>query len=142
MQLALTIFGGLVAGWMAFLVFLLLAKPEGLPARETARLLPDIVRLIKALATDSTLPVSQRAPLWLLVGYLVMPVDLVPDIIPVIGYADDVILVAFVLRRLIARAGPDRVDAHWRGTPTGLAATKRLLRLAPTGGTGETAETE
>jgi uncharacterized membrane protein YkvA (DUF1232 family) len=133
MQLALTIFGGLVAGWMGFLVFLLLVKPEGLPARDAARLLPDIFRLIKGLATDSSLPLRQRAPLWLLVGYLALPVDLVPDVIPVIGYADDVILVAFVLRRLIARAGADRVDEHWTGTPAGLAATKRLLRLGEAG---------
>lgn len=36
----------------------------------------------------------------LLAAYLLMPVDLVPDFLPVIGYADDVVIVALVLRSL------------------------------------------
>ena len=56
--------------------------------------------------------------LWLLLGYLALPIDLVPDFIPVLGYADDAIVVALVLRSVVRRAGPDAIERHWPGTPT------------------------
>ena len=66
--------------------------------------------------------------LWLLLGYLALPFDLVPDFIPVLGYADDAILVSWVLRSVIRAAGPEVVAEHWPGTPEGLAVVRRLTR--------------
>ena len=48
-----------------------------------------------------------------------------------IGYADDALLVGLVLRRLIRKAGPEKLAEHWPGTPEGLATLRRTLRLAP-----------
>jgi uncharacterized membrane protein YkvA (DUF1232 family) len=70
-----------------------------------------------------------RIRLALLIGYLALPIDLIPDFIPVIGYADDAIIVALVLRSATRSAGPDALDKHWPGTPEGLQALKRLCRL-------------
>ena len=67
--------------------------------------------------------------LWLLLAYLAFPIDLVPDFIPVIGYADDVVIVAAVLRSVVRRAGPQAVRRHWPGTHDGLEALWRLARL-------------
>ena len=47
----------------------------------------------------------------------------------VIGYADDVIVVALVLRSVVKGAGPDAVAEHWTGTPDGLALVKRLCSV-------------
>ena len=58
-----------------------------------------------------------------------MPLDLVPDVIPVIGYADDAVIVALALRSVVKAAGPEVLDRHWPGTPQGLAALKRLARV-------------
>ena len=44
--------------------------------------------------------------LGLLLGYLLMPIDLVPDFVPVLGYVDDLVVIALVLRSTIRRAGP------------------------------------
>ncbi|HEV7849920.1 MAG TPA: DUF1232 domain-containing protein, partial [Mycobacterium sp.] len=55
--------------------------------------------------------------------------DLIPDFIPVIGYADDAIIIALVLRSVTRAAGPAALDEHWPGTPEGLAAVRRLCRL-------------
>jgi len=55
--------------------------------------------------------------------------DLIPDVIPVIGYADDAILVTWVLRSVVRRAGLEVVRAHWPCTPDGLTALTRLTRL-------------
>jgi uncharacterized membrane protein YkvA (DUF1232 family) len=50
----------------------------------------------------------------------------------VIGYADDAIITSFVLRRIIEKAAPGKLEQHWSGSPEGLAALRRLLRLDPT----------
>jgi uncharacterized membrane protein YkvA (DUF1232 family) len=67
--------------------------------------------------------------LYLLLGYLAIPIDLVPDVIPVIGYADDAIVIGVVLRSVIRRAGPDIVREHWPGSDDGLALLAQLCRI-------------
>lgn len=98
---------------------------------EAARLMPDTLRLLRRLASDRSLPRGVRTRLWLLFAYLAMPLDLIPDFLPVIGYADDAIIVAAVLRSVVRRAGFDAVEQHWPGTPDGLAALSRATRLRP-----------
>jgi uncharacterized membrane protein YkvA (DUF1232 family) len=85
--------------------------------------------LIRRLAADQTLPRSVRVSLALLLAYLAAPIDLVPDFIPVLGYADDAIIVTTVLRSVVRRAGLEAVRAHWPGTDDGFAALVRLTGL-------------
>lgn len=75
--------------------------------REALRLLPDGIRLLRRLAADPALPRGVRVRLWLLLGYLLLPFDLIPDFIPVLGYADDALVVALALRSITRRAGAD-----------------------------------
>lgn len=96
------------------------------------RLLPDLLRLVRRLAADPGLPGTLRIRLVMLLIYLASPIDLVPDFIPVLGYADDAIAVALVLRSVVRRAGPDALRRHWPGTPQGLALIQQLAGL-PTG---------
>jgi uncharacterized membrane protein YkvA (DUF1232 family) len=93
------------------------------------RLLPDLLRLIRRLAADKTLPHGVRIRLALLLAYLVFPIDLIPDFVPVLGYADDAIIVTAVLRSVVRRAGLEAVRAHWPGTDDGFAALIRLTGL-------------
>ena len=65
------------------------AHPETVGLRDALRLLPDLLRLLRRLLADGTLPTGVRVRVALLVAYLAMPFDLVPDVVPVIGYADD-----------------------------------------------------
>ena len=119
---------GIVAGWLALLIALVLIRPRGPLLAEAVRLLPDLLRLLRRLAADRTLPRGVRVRLVLLMAYLALPVDLVPDFIPVIGLADDAIIVAAVLRSVVRRAGIEAVRAHWPGTETGFAAVVDLSK--------------
>jgi uncharacterized membrane protein YkvA (DUF1232 family) len=119
----------LLVAWGVLVVFLILARPKGALVQEALRLLPDTLRLLRRLATDRSLPKGVRVRLWLLFAYLAMPVDLIPDFIPVIGYADDAIIVAAVLRSVVRRAGAAAVREHWPGTQSGLAALWRAAGL-------------
>jgi uncharacterized membrane protein YkvA (DUF1232 family) len=128
-SIPLSIVGGVVLLWVTLMVMLWIGKPDDLGIRDSARLLPDLVRLIKRLATDPGMPRGVRVRLAVLLGYLAIPIDLIPDFIPVIGYADDAIIIALVLRSVTRAAGPAALDEHWPGTPEGLAAVRRLCRL-------------
>jgi uncharacterized membrane protein YkvA (DUF1232 family) len=74
--------------------------------------------------------------LWLLLAYLAIPIDLVPDLVPVLGYADDAIIVTLVLRSVVRRAGARVIRRHRPGTDDGFAALARLtgLQLSQTPG--------
>jgi uncharacterized membrane protein YkvA (DUF1232 family) len=123
----------LVGLWVVFVVFVFVVRPDSSTVRETVRLFPDALRLVKRLATDRTIPLRARVPVWLLVVYLASPIDLIPDFVPVIGFADDAVVTALVLRRFIRRAGTDKLTEHWPGSPEGLARLQQLLRISPSG---------
>ena len=127
------LFAGVVAGllmlWLVLAIGLWLLRPEDLRLRDALRLLPDLVRLLRRLAHDSTLPRGIRLRLWLLLGYLALPFDLIPDVVPVVGYADDAIVVILTLRSVIRTSGFAAVERHWPGTADGLTVVRRLSGL-------------
>jgi uncharacterized membrane protein YkvA (DUF1232 family) len=127
----LAVAGGLLLLWATLLLLLWRARPADLTVRDALRLLPDLVRLVRRLAADRSLPRGVRVRLWLLLGYLLSPVDLVPDVVPVLGYADDVVVVALALRSVVRTAGSEALTRAWAGGPAGLAV---VLRLAGLGG--------
>src|ERR671919_632096 len=129
MTLLLSIGIGLVLTYLGLLAALLLARPKGNLLGEALRLLPDLLRLLRRLAADSDVPRGARVRLALVLGYLAIPFDLVPDFVPVLGYADDAIIVSLVLRSVVRRAGAPLVRRHWPGTDDGLAALGRLTGL-------------
>jgi uncharacterized membrane protein YkvA (DUF1232 family) len=125
----LGVVGGLVLIWVALVAAVWLTKPGEYDVKQTLRLLPDVVRLIKRLAADPDTSRGVRIRLALLLGYLALPIDLIPDFVPVLGYADDAIIVAIVLRSATRSAGLEALAKHWPGTPEGLTALKHLCRL-------------
>jgi uncharacterized membrane protein YkvA (DUF1232 family) len=129
MTLVLTVAIGLALIYLVLLGALLIVRPKGNLFGETLRLLPDLLRLLRRLAGDSDVPRAARVRLWLLLGYLAIPIDLVPDFVPVLGYADDAIIVSLVLRSVVRRAGAPLVRRHWPGTDDGLDALARLTGM-------------
>jgi uncharacterized membrane protein YkvA (DUF1232 family) len=129
-QIVLGVLGALLLLWLALVVAMyVVGRKESDSAKLTdaGRLLPDVIRLVRRLAGDPTLPRGIRVRLFLLVGYLILPIDLIPDFIPIVGYADDAIIVAWALRSVARVAGPEPLDRHWPGTPEGLRVVKRLV---------------
>ncbi|MFL5827743.1 MAG: YkvA family protein [Thermoleophilaceae bacterium] len=118
----------LAACALAWLLFVLVLYAAGRrdDARALAGFVPDCVVLFKRLATDPRVPRTRRLLMLGLIGYLAMPIDLVPDFIPVAGQLDDAILVALVLRGVVRGAGGALVSEHWPGPERSLAAVMRL----------------
>ena len=118
--------GALALSWLVVLLVLVVARPRGMGPAEARRLLPDLVRLVRSLAADRTLPSGVRRRLGLLLAYLALPFDLVPDAIPVLGHVDDVIVVGLVLRSVVRVAGPAAIERHWTGSYEGLSLVRRV----------------
>jgi uncharacterized membrane protein YkvA (DUF1232 family) len=123
------IVAGLLLGYVVLVGALALGRPRGPLLGEALRLLPDLLRFVRRLGADRTLPRGVRVRLWLLLAYLAMPFDLIPDFVPVLGYADDAVLVSLVLRAVVRRTGVADVRRHWPGTDDGLRALGRLTGL-------------
>jgi uncharacterized membrane protein YkvA (DUF1232 family) len=126
--------GGLLVLWAVLVVVLFLLgrrSAADVSLRDALRLVPDLVRLLRRLASDPDLPRGVRIRLAALLVYLALPVDLVPDFVPLVGYADDVVVIALVLRAVVRRAGADAVERHWPGSEDGLRSVLLLAGLDP-----------
>jgi uncharacterized membrane protein YkvA (DUF1232 family) len=115
--------------WALGLLALYVAGKRG-SARALATFLPDSLILVRRLLRTPALPRSRKLALWGLLAYLALPVDLVPDFLPLVGLLDDAILAALALRFVLRGASSSRLAELWPGPPEGLAV---LSRLAATG---------
>ena len=112
--------------WALLVLALLLAGRRG-AARELSTFIPNLAALFVGLGRDDRVP--RRAKLALIAGglYLAMPIDLVPDFIPIAGQADDAIVAAAVLRFVLASTERSVLYEHWHGDPRTL---DRVLAIA------------
>lgn len=94
---------------------------------QLARLIPACLALFRDIMRDPLVPRRAKLAPVLVIVYLALPIDLIPDFIPGLGHLDDALIVAWALRHLIATVGRERVAANWKGNPDTL---QRLLRLA------------
>jgi uncharacterized membrane protein YkvA (DUF1232 family) len=124
----------LLVCWLLLILTLALGNRTGASTSEALRILPDLVRLMSRVSRDRSIPLSLRIRIWALLAYLASPIDLVPDVIPVIGYADDVVITVLVLRSVVRRVGIAGLRRHWPGTEDGFVALSRLGRLDPGSG--------
>jgi uncharacterized membrane protein YkvA (DUF1232 family) len=128
LDVIISVAAALLLSWLALMVALAIGRPKGNLLKEALRLLPDLLRLLKRLTTDRTLPAGVRVRVALLFVYLAIPIDIIPDFVPVLGYADDAIIVVLVLRSVCRRISFDELGAAWPGTDDGFAALKRLVK--------------
>jgi uncharacterized membrane protein YkvA (DUF1232 family) len=122
--IALLVVAGL---WVVLLGLLVLLGRRG-AAREVASFVPDCLVLFRRLLADPRVPRRAKVALGLLVAYLAMPFDLVPDFIPVAGQLDDAILVAGTIAYVVRRAGRDVVEELWPGSERGLRVVLALSK--------------
>ena len=84
------------------------------------RHLPEYLRLLGGLVTDSRVSTVDKLLVLGAIGYIIMPLDVVPDFIPFFGEVDDLYLLVLALQRLVANAGRTVLLSHWTGNPEDL----------------------
>jgi uncharacterized membrane protein YkvA (DUF1232 family) len=117
--------GVAVLAYLVLIAALLLAGRR-MDARALARFIPDCLVLLRRLIGDERVPRRRKVALLALVVYLSMPIDLVPDFIPVVGQLDDVLVAALALRYALRLGGPDLLRQHWPGPDRSLRTVIRL----------------
>src|SRR4051795_5296347 len=115
---------GVVLVYAAVVLVLVAAGRRG-DARALAGFIPDCIVLVKRLLADPRVPRRRKLLLGVLVGYLALPIDLVPDFIPVAGQLDDAIVVALALRAVLRSGGEELLAEHWSGPPRSLELVRR-----------------
>jgi uncharacterized membrane protein YkvA (DUF1232 family) len=116
--LTLALYTGLVAA--------LVVAGRRSDARALARFVPDCAVLMKRVLADPRVAGWRRVAIVALVAYLAMPIDLVPDFIPVAGQLDDAVVVVLALRMLLRSGGPELLREHWPGPAASLALIGRV----------------
>jgi uncharacterized membrane protein YkvA (DUF1232 family) len=91
-----------------------------------AAFVPDCAVLFKRLLGDRRVPRRAKVALWLVLPYLAMPFDLIPDFLPVVGQIDDALVVAGAIRYVVRAAGRDVVAELWPGSERGLGVVLAL----------------
>ena len=125
LELALGLTAALLVVYAGFVAALALLGRRS-DARALAGFIPDCVVLFRRLLADRRVPRSRKLALLLLLAYLVLPIDLVPDFIPVAGQLDDAILVAICLGFVLRGGGRGLLDEHWPGPPQGARLIGRI----------------
>jgi uncharacterized membrane protein YkvA (DUF1232 family) len=111
------------------LVAALILSGRRVAARELATLLPNLILLFKDLARDPNVPRRAKVVLALAAVWLVSPIDLLPEFLPVVGPLDDAVVAALALRYLVRRAGAEVVRDHWRGERATLDVILHAARI-------------
>jgi len=118
---------GLLAVWAILIGVLFVLRPRGIPLGELLRVIPDVLRLVRRLVGDRGVPFRVRAALVVLLVWLVSPIDLIPEFIPVLGPVDDAIVTVLILRYVRRRLGIEALRSRWPGTPEGFALLVRII---------------
>jgi uncharacterized membrane protein YkvA (DUF1232 family) len=118
---------GLVALWAIALVIFWVLRPKNVPVRELVRVIPDVVRLLRSVIGDRTAPPDVRLVLVGLLIWIVSPIDLIPEFIPVLGPLDDVVVAIVALRYVRRRVGIEDLRGRWTGTEDGFALLLNVI---------------
>lgn len=118
--LVIAVIIGIAVWLLAILVLLALGRKA--QAREIAGLVPNLVILFRGLVGDSRVSRRTKGLVWFALAWLVSPIDLIPEFLPVLGPLDDAIVAALVLRHVVRRTDRSVLLDHWRGERSTLDA--------------------
>ena len=135
MERILLLAGALLALWVISVVVMMLMAsrlPPGL-ARQVAEFLPSCVTTARTLRKHPDVPRRAKVALLVAIVWVVSPIDLLPEFLPVIGPLDDVVAVILLLRYAARSIPRETLLAAW---PTDPRLLERLLgrdRAVPAG---------
>jgi uncharacterized membrane protein YkvA (DUF1232 family) len=117
----------LVVLWAIALVAFWVLRPKGVSAREIIGLVPDVLRLLRSIIGDRSAPPDVRLILVGLVAWIISPIDLIPEFIPVLGPLDDVVVAIVAMRYVRRRVGVENLRNRWSGTDDGFTLLLRVI---------------
>ena len=120
-RVAVIAIGCLLASWIV-MVILAARLPPGI-LKDLAGFLPACVTTIRTLRADPSVPRRAKVAIAFAGLWVVSPIDLIPEFLPIIGPLDDIVVVALAFRYAARKIPREVLLAAWPGDP------KLLLRL-------------
>lgn len=96
-------------------------------ALEAALLIPNLVKLITRLLRDPRVPIKRKVALGLVLGYVVSPIDLIPDFVIGLGRIDDIVLISVALDQMLNGPEAHLVIEHWDGSIDSLDLVRSVV---------------
>jgi len=96
-------------------------------------LLPDIIHLLIKLLLDKEVSSKYKTMILIVMGYLLSPIDIIPDFIPVAGLIDDLLVAIILLNRIINSEDPEmisKINGYWAGEGDILQQVKSIIDIA------------
>jgi uncharacterized membrane protein YkvA (DUF1232 family) len=121
------VLASVLAVWAILIGLLWVFRPRDVGLVELLRVIPDVVRLVRRLLRDHEVPIGVKVALVVLLAWLISPIDLIPEFVPVLGPLDDVVVTVLVLRYVRRRVGLEGLRSRWPGTPEGFALLSRII---------------
>ena len=118
---------GLLIVWAAFVALLWIVKPKDARLGDLVRVVPDVLRMVRDLIRDRSAPIGPRLAVVGLLVWLLNPIDLIPEFIPVLGPLDDVVVAVLVLRYVRRKLGEEEFHRRWPGSDEGYVLLARVL---------------
>lgn len=97
---------------------------------DAVSMVPNLVKLIGRLLKDPRVPRRSKIALGLAAAYVASPIDIIPEVVPVLGWADDLLLLMLTIDALIERAGKEVVEEHWDGPVDLLGMIREVVAAA------------
>jgi uncharacterized membrane protein YkvA (DUF1232 family) len=126
-RLVVAVVLGLVALWAGLIALLWVLRPRDASLRDLVAVVPDVVRLVRHVLADPAVPLRVKVALAAALLWVLSPIDLIPEFIPVLGPLDDVVVVVVTLGYVCRQLGPDALRQHWAGTDQGFAMVARVI---------------
>jgi len=121
LALVIAVVVGLMVVWGLLLVVLWVLRPRGVPVRELLGVIPDLLRLTRSLISDRDVPLDVRLVAAGAVVWVISPIDLVPEFLPLIGWLDEIVVIILALRYVRRRLGVPALRARWAGSQDGFS---------------------
>jgi uncharacterized membrane protein YkvA (DUF1232 family) len=113
--------------WLVLLGVFWALRPKGVSVREILGLVPDVIRLLRSVIGDRSAPLDVRLVLVGLMAWILSPIDLIPEFIPVLGPLDDVVVAVVAMRYVRRRVGVKDLRARWTGSDAGFVLLLRVI---------------
>ncbi|MBN1949111.1 MAG: DUF1232 domain-containing protein [Candidatus Cloacimonetes bacterium] len=92
--------------------------------------LPDFFIMLCRLALDTRVNASQKLFVGGITAYVILPIDIVPDFIPFLGYIDDLVLVVFGLNLILNELDKQILLDNWSGEDDVLELLQKITITA------------
>jgi uncharacterized membrane protein YkvA (DUF1232 family) len=118
---------GLALLWIGLLALFFILRPRDVALRELLTVVPDLLRLLRVLVGDRSVPLDVRIVLVALIAWILSPIDLIPEFIPVLGPLDDVVVAVVAMRYVRRRVGVADLERRWPGSATGFTLLTKVI---------------